>query len=212
MPEAQAKPAAPAAKPTPPPVAATAQKPADAATAKEKTKVETVKMNDGRLVEFPGKRRLMQEAFVAADGTVSVRLDWRNGETRTFKPKREMYGQFCGHGAKQKLGDEAAGIEDIEDAVEVVDELIARLDTGQWDSKREGGGAGASILLRAIVAVTNKPIEAIRGFLKDLSNKEKDALAASPEFAPKVKELREAKAANAKPVDITAAMAKLKAM
>ena len=53
---------------------------------KTETQVETVTMTDGRVVDFAGKRKLLKESSVNADGKVQVRLDFRNGETRLFTP------------------------------------------------------------------------------------------------------------------------------
>jgi hypothetical protein len=75
---------------------------------------EKVTLTDGRVVEFAGKRKLLKETIV--DGTsVSVRLDFRNGETRTFTVPADMVLRFAGHGAEQKLGDETAGVDDVDD-------------------------------------------------------------------------------------------------
>lgn len=209
---------APAAKPNPAVVAGAAVAAAAPAAAtkpaKEKTEIETVKMTDGRLVDFPGKRRLQKESFISNDGVVSIRLDFRNGETRTWRIPDKLKNQCAAHGGEQKLGDEIAGVEDIDDAVEAIDELIMRLDSGEWTQRREGGSgaAGSSILLQAIVAVTGKSQEAVRGFLKDLDPKAKVALREAPEFSAKVRELEAAKRAAKKPVDISDALAKLKTL
>ena len=53
--------------------------------AAKETEVATVKMDDGRVVDFPGKRRLQKESIITADGEVKIRLDFRNGETRLFR-------------------------------------------------------------------------------------------------------------------------------
>ena len=80
-----------------------------------------VKMDDGREVEFAGKRRMLKESIIGEDGTVSVRLDFVNGESRTFVLPDSLLARFAGHGAEQKLGDEVAGLADVEDAVMAVD-------------------------------------------------------------------------------------------
>jgi hypothetical protein len=51
-------------------------------TTKEKTPVQTVKMTDGRTVDFPGKRKMQKESYEGDNGQVSVRLDFVNGGTR----------------------------------------------------------------------------------------------------------------------------------
>ena len=56
------------------PAATEAKKP------KKEVIVETVTMEDKRIVDFPGKKRLHKESFIADDGTVTVRLDFRHGK------------------------------------------------------------------------------------------------------------------------------------
>jgi hypothetical protein len=196
--------------------------------------VETVTMDDGRVVEFTGKSRAKKESFVKteADGThtVSVRIDFRNGETRTFSlPTGKMFGQgpteqivlrSIGHGLEQKLGDSYSGITDIDDAIEVVDQLMTRLGAGDWTAQREGGSglAGVSILCKALVEATGLPVEKVREQLTAWDAKTKAALRASPEVAPIVKRLEAEKAARAaaggkgKPaIDTSSLLAGLKA-
>jgi hypothetical protein len=134
--------------------------------AKKEREVEVVKLSDGREVEFPGKRKLLKESII--DGsTVAVRLDFRNGETRTFKIPDQLLLKSAGHGMEQKLGDETAGEEDVDDMVTAVDDLIARLEKGEWATKREGGGfSGASLLVKALMEVTQKDKETVQNFLK----------------------------------------------
>ena len=165
-----------------------------AAPAATKAEVASVTMTDGRVVDFPGKRKLQKESFIADDGTVSVRLDFRNGETRTISLRPDMLAKYAAHGAEQKLGDEIAGLKDdkgndasIEDAVVVMDALIERLNAGEWTTKKDAGGlVGTSILAQAIVEVTGKPKEAIAAFLKTKTPAEKAALRASDKFRAKV--------------------------
>lgn len=151
-----------------------------ATTKKVATPVTTVKMTDGRAVDFPGKRRLQKTTNIAGDGTVSVVLDFLNGETRTFIPRKDMYPIFVGHGAEQKLGDEMAGIDDLDDAILAVDNLIENLNKGEWRQKGDASGmAGTSILLKAMVEYTGKTMELVKEFLKDKTPAEKAALKTS---------------------------------
>lgn len=165
--------------------------------------VESVKMQDGRIVDFPGKRKLQKESFVGADGSVAVRLDFRNGETRTVKLRNDMLQKYAAHGAEQKLGDEIAGVEDVDDAVIAIDELVDRLNAGEWALKREGAGiSGTSVLLRAIVEVTQKPIEKVKEYLKSKSQAEKLALRESAKFREAVKRLEAEKESRRQKIDV----------
>lgn len=167
--------------------------------AKTPAEVRKVAMDDGREVEFTGKKRL-DKTVTVTDSSANVRLDFVNGETRTFTVPAALLYQFAGHGASQKLGDEISDVTDIEDAIEAIDQLMQRLSTGQWLAPREGtasGLSGASILAKALVKVTGQPIAVVREYLGGLDNKTKAALRASAEVAPAIKVLEDEKAARA---------------
>lgn len=153
---------------------------ADEKTSKPKTEVLEVSMSDGRKVGFAGKRKLVKETLVDSgkivvegdtitlqEGAIGVRLDFRNGESRTFYPPLALIARAVGHGFEQKLGDETAGTEDVDDMVLDVDDLIGRLQKGEWTVQREGGGfAGAGIVVRAIMEVSGKSLEEVKAFLE----------------------------------------------
>lgn len=136
---------------------------------KKQREVETVTMKDGRQVEFVGKRKMLKESIIEGS-TVKVRLDFRNGETILFTVPDSLLLKAAGHGIEQKLGDETAGEEDVDDMYLAVEELAQRLtEKGLegWTTKREGGGfGGASILVRALMQVTGKDKATVQAFLK----------------------------------------------
>lgn len=169
-----------------------------------KKEVEKVSMPDGRVVEFAGKRKLLKETLIEGND-VSVRLDYRNGETRLFKVPTELMLKFAGHGAEQKLGDETAGVEDVDDMVIYVDELMDRLSKGEWSTRREGSPfAGTSVLLRALVQLSGKTVEQVKEFLTGKSPAEKMALRNSPRVKPIVEKLEAEKVSKASKVDAEA--------
>ena len=179
---------------------------------KTETQVETVTMTDGRVVDFAGKRKLLKESSVNADGKVQVRLDFRNGETRLFTLPDNLMAKFAAHGAEQKLGDEIAGLNDVEDCVLAVDELIDRLYNGEWSVKREANGmAGTSVLVRALVEHTGKSVEAIKQFLAGKSQAEKVALRNNPKIKPIVERIEAEKASKKANVDTDAMLGELEA-
>jgi hypothetical protein len=184
----------------------------DQATSEQATvkrEVESVRMSDGRTVEFVGKRKLLKESIIEGD-KVYVRLDYRNGETRVFEVPTMLLLKFAGHGAEQKLGDETAGVQDVEDMVLYVDELIERLSRGEWSTKREGSPfAGASILLRAVVEFSGKSVDQVKEFLKAKSPAEKMALRNSSKIKPIVERLEAEKASKAGKVDTDALLNEL---
>ena len=179
---------------------------------KPETTVETVTLTDGRIVDFAGKRKLLKESSVTADGKVAVRLDFRNGETRLFTIPDALLNKFAAHGAEQKLGDEIAGLNDVEDCVLAVDELIDRLYNGEWSIKREANGmAGTSVLVRALVEHTGKTVDAIKQFLSGKSQAEKVALRNNPKIKPIVERIEAEKASKKANVDTDAMLGELEA-
>ena len=131
---------------------------------------------------------------------MGVRLDFVNGETRTFYLPEAMLHKFAAHGAEQKLGDETAGIAEIDDMVMAIDDLIDRLYNLEWAAKREASAmAGASILAKALVQVGGKPLAEVRAFLANMTQAQKLALRDNPKIAPVVQALEAEKAKNKKP-------------
>lgn len=147
------------------------------AAAKEKTEVESVKLSDGRSVGFAGKRKMVKEIIIGEGGKVSVRFDFRNGETRTFHVPASLIHQCAAHGASQKIGDETAGVEDIDDMVIAVDDIIKRLNDGEWAAAKAAGDgfSGASVVIKAIAEVSGKSAEDVKTFLQKKLDADKAA-------------------------------------
>lgn len=189
------------------------------ANEKQAPRITTVTMQDGRVVEFVGKRQILKESIFTPDGKAQVRLDFVNGETRLFTVPDSMLLQFAAHGAEQKLGDEVSGLKgeggkeaDIDDKVLAIDELIERLYNGEWSVRREGSVAGTSVLIRALVEMYAgaKSVEEIKAFLKSKSQAEKMALRQNPRIKPIVDRLEAEKvAAAAKKFDTDKLLAEL---
>lgn len=164
----------------------------------EKANVNTVELTDGRVVDFVGKRRMLKTSGVSDDGKVQVQLDFVNGETRLFTVPDSLTQKFMAHGAEQKLGDEIAGVTDIDDAIQAIDELINRLYDGEWSQKRAGGGgAGGSVLARALMEALGKTREDVTAFLKNKSHAEKMALRGNARIKPIIDRIEAEKAAKA---------------
>ena len=177
--------------------------------AKVETAIETVMMTDDRIVEFAGKRKILK-ATIISDIGVQVRMDFRNGETRLFTIPAPMLNKFAGHGAEQKLGDETAGLEDVEDCVLAVDGLIDRLYNGEWGQVREANGmAGTSVLARALCELTGKDRDTIKGFLAGKTQAEKVALRNSAKVKPIVERIESEKASKGSKVDTDALLGEL---
>jgi len=125
-------------------------------------------MNDGRVVKFAGKRKMLKTTSTE-NGVASVTFDFRNGETRTFTVPADLLLQAAAHGASQKIGDSVASESDLDDAILGIDEMIARLSKGEWFAEREGSAdsfSGASIVIKAIGQITGKSADAVKAFLQ----------------------------------------------
>ncbi len=137
---------------------------------KPKTEVTAVTMADGRVVGFAGKRKMLKSISIGPGGdSATVQFDFRNGETRTFNVSMNaILFQLAAHGASQKIGDAAAGEEDLDDMVVAIDDVIARLNQGEWGAERAAGDgfAGASSVIRAIMEVNGKTQEEVKAFLQ----------------------------------------------
>ena len=176
---------------------------------KKETEYTTVTMDDGRVVEFPGKRRKQKQSIETVSGDLQVRLDFVNGESRLFTLPLELISKFALHGAEQKLGDEISGLDDVEDAVMAIDDLMDRLSTGEWSIKRESSGlAGASVLARALIELTGKAPTQVKTDLKALSQAEKNALRDHPKLKPIIERLEVDKKKKPSTVDTNALLAK----
>ena len=171
-----------------------------------------VKMDDGRTVDFAGKRKMLKETIIDDEtGAVQVRLDFLNGETRLFTVPDSLFAKFAGHGAEQKLGDEIAGLEDVADCVLAVDDLMDRLNTGEWGVARKAGSgmAGTSVLARALCEHSGKPMDAIKAFLAGKSQAEKVALRSNPAIAPIVLRLEADKVKKPSTIDTSSMLDEL---
>lgn len=164
---------------------------------KVKTEVTVVKMSDGQEVGFAGARKVVKSAVI--DGAnVSLRMDFRNGETRSYTLPASLLLKFAGHGAEQKYGDNIGGLESVDDMILASDELNEQIQKGEWRAPRAAGAnplAGASVLLQALIEATGKPVDAIKQFLASKSLADKLALRNSDKLKPIVQRIESEKAA-----------------
>lgn len=153
-------------------------------------------MADGRTVEFAAKRRKLSHGEYR-DNQVHIRLDWENGVSLHFKSPSitGLSGVNVNaliHGYEQKLADESAGVEKIDDAIEGTRQLIERLGKGDWNTKADPNSlAGAGLLVRAMIrAFPQQTPEATRTFVGTLTPKERTAMLGDERIAPHVKAIR----------------------
>lgn len=137
----------------------------------KKTEYFAVTMTDGRVVQFPGNRQADKTIEVNVEaGTVSVRWDFRNGETRMISsteldPETKL--RALGHGLSQKGGDEYSGEKLVDDMVIALDDVLERVRKGEWTQAKGAGDSfsGASLVIKAICEVTGKSMDAVKAFL-----------------------------------------------
>jgi hypothetical protein len=155
--------------------------------AKKTTEYQEVAMTDGRKVSFAGKRKVVKETVLdeskivvegdvmqISAGAISIRMDFRNGETRLMPLPLSLLARFAGHGAEQKYGDELATTADKplteEDMVLAIDDLNAQIQAGKWGAGRAssggGGVSGASIVVQAICQATGKDLATVKAYLQ----------------------------------------------
>jgi hypothetical protein len=156
--------------------------------AKAKTEVVAVTMEDGRVVNFAGKRKVNKETLIDdskividADsgviqleaGAVAIRMDFRNGVTRLLPIPLTLFAKFAGHGGEQKFGDELATTADKplseDDMVIAIDDLNTEIQAGRWGKGRASGGggvSGSSLVVQAIMEVTGKDLATVKAFLQ----------------------------------------------
>jgi hypothetical protein len=211
--------------------------PAEAAKPKAR-EVDKIQMTDGRIVEFVSgsKQKMLKDALVvlpdgstvpvdeATDeqvqgGKLAIRLDFRNGSTRTYPLNEALFHRFAAHGGLQKYGDHLAGgvknddgspSEDLDDWAAATDALHDRIMSGDWSKGREGGVGGISILIKALMEYTGRTVEEVRNHIKDWTPKDRRAMRVDPEIKPIIDRLESEKdAAAAKSVDTDALKSKL---
>lgn len=156
------------------------------ATPKSKTEYTPVTMSDGRVVQFAGKRKVLKETLIDESkiaiegdviqlqaGAISIRMDFRNGASRTYPLPLSLLAQFAGHGGEQKFGDELASPADKpmseEDMVIATDDLNHEIQQGKWGKGRASGGggvSGASVVVRAIMEATGKDEATVKAYLQ----------------------------------------------
>lgn len=173
---------------------------ATASTASKAEKIP-VTMEDGSVVEFNKKQKLVKTSTIDEAGNISTRLDFNNGAVRTFSlpTSSPLFSRFAAHGIEQKLGDAIAGESDMNDGVLAVDDLIKRLESGDWNARREAGAfTGTSILLRALVEASGKSVEEIKAFLENKTPAQKLGLRKTDKLRPIIERLEAEKAANSK--------------
>lgn len=119
-------------------------------------------------------------------------------ETESLSPEILSYA-IC-HGLKQKLVDAAAISRNqdtgrsatVDDKYHAVNDVFGRLLAGEWNKRREGGGASGGLLYRALVRVYEgrKTPDQIKEWLDGITDAQKAALRKNPKVSKVIDEIR----------------------
>ena len=174
-----------------------------------KTVVTNVEMEDGKVVSFPGKRKLQVTAKVSDDGVLAIREDFLNGRVLNVNVTGAMLVKFLEFGASQKCRDVIAGEDDIDSAVLDSEEFFKLLESGKWSEERTKGTGSSAPLHKAVMEVTGKTADEVKVFLAALSQTQKLALRKDASIAPIIERLEAAKKAKQPTVDTASLLAGL---
>jgi hypothetical protein len=176
--------------------------PVQAKATKKDPEITVIHMDDGRDVDFVGQKKLIK-THIIGEGSLQIRLDWVNGESRMFTLSTEMLNQYALFGAGEKISNEMAGVKEVDDCVIAVDDLIERLKKGEWAVGRTNNGmAGTTSLIRALVEHTGKSVEDIKAFVVAKNFQEKAALREHPHIKAIITKLEAGKKKKAPPAPI----------
>jgi uncharacterized small protein (DUF1192 family) len=138
--------------------------------AKAQAEKIAVTLTTGETVEFTERQKSLKSSTLE-NGIAVLRFAFKNGEVREFRFDRhhDLLMRLAIHGALQKIGDETAGVEDLDDQVAAVDAVIARLEGGEWGAERTAGGSGfngASIVIRAVAEARGTTVSEAKDFIE----------------------------------------------
>jgi hypothetical protein len=145
---------------------------AETKAAKKEVVRTPVTMEDGRVVEFAGNRQADKNAaFDVETGTISLRIDFRNGKSVSLTGEqlsRATLLRAAAHGLSQKVGDSYASSKDVDDMHLAAEDMVKRLIAGEWEAVREAGDSmsGASVIIKALCEFTGKSVDDIKAFLE----------------------------------------------
>jgi len=160
----------------------------------------SITMEDGRVVAFTEKARAIKQTNITTDDegnqAATVEFFFRNGKVLTIDVSRVDIIKLACHGIESKVGDEYAGVADIDDCYQAASELVERLYAKQWNAARASAGqaSGGSILHKALMEAYGKDAATISAFLSNKTQAEKLAFRKSERVAPIIARLEAAKA------------------
>jgi len=145
-------------------------------TAQEKN---AVTMTDGRVVYFSTNQRVSKSHHIdPATNKIKICLDFCNGITRSVDVNPMLMLRAAAFGYEHRLSSVLPRAESIEDAIELVDDVINLLNAGVWSVMVPGGNDAnrASPLALALAELTNRPLIDVKKKLRGMTQREKMAL------------------------------------
>lgn len=169
----------------------------------------TVAFPDGKSFEFSPRFKSKKDVnfergvvtfYVRNGASIVVELD---------KIPAEVQRALTLHGIAQKVGDDAAGVDEPEDIASAFETMREQLYAGQWTTERaKGEFTGATIFIKAVAEVTSQSMEKVKEILAKLSPSDKAQLKANAKVKSVIDRLEAEKLAKAGPVDSEALLAK----
>ena len=160
------------------------------------SKAVQVKMTDGRTVQFSSRTRMKREAH-CPDGRPGIRLDFANGETRSFPLNTELEAAYAIEGAQSRFGRAVANCPDTESMIRECDALQAQLMAGVWEVPAPQAPKPLSeleLLIAALAELSGKPVEVIAKRVRARTPAERKAMGLDPRILPIMMRLRAAQA------------------
>lgn len=167
--------------------------------------MKAVTMLDGRTVQFGA--RMKRRTEVLENGR-AVRFDFPNGVSLTFEPGKcdEATQELLkAHGSSQKIGDECADLDSVEECITAVKAMIDRLYGGTGFERIAGGGFIDSTLIQALVNLGADREEAT-ALVKEASAAERAAMRQVPDIKAQIDQID---AAKVKGTDVSGLLGKL---
>lgn len=118
------------------------------------------------------KRNAIARKTVNEGGNV-VSFDFSDGRKLLFEMSKvpaEITARLALHGASQKIGDNYAGAESVEDAYTDAAEVIDQLYAGSFMAKRAAGEPRIGLLIEALSRISGKPIDVCREAIITMSD------------------------------------------
>lgn len=166
--------------------------------------MKEVKMLDGRTVKFGS--RMKRRTEVLEDGA-KVRFDFPNGVSILFDLALcddKTQALLKAHGASQKIGDESADLDSVDQCIAATDAMIARLYGGTAFERLGGGGFVDNTLIQALVNLGADREEATET-VKAATSAERAALRQVPQIKAEIDKID---AAKTKDVDVSKLLGK----